>query len=67
MQNRDLLVRQQQEFATALRKNEQKRLQTAELNRYSFTGETRLKHITQEVRQEVAKKNVEDLKQRRVL
>jgi hypothetical protein len=61
------MARQQLEFAAALRKNEQKRLQTAELNRYSFTGDTRLKQIGQEVRHEVARKNVEDLKQRRSL
>jgi hypothetical protein len=39
------MTKQQQEFAAALRNNEKKRLQTAELNRYSFTGETRMKHI----------------------
>lgn len=55
------------EFAAALRRNEQKRLQTAQLNRYSLTGETRLKQIGQEVRHEVARRNVESLQQRRSL
>lgn len=61
------MAKQQKEFADAVRKNEEQRLRTAELNRYSFNGETRLRQIGREVRYEVTRKNAEDLKARRSL